>query len=33
MQGENHQRDLDNLYELYSKAFDFTDMEVVSSKF
>lgn len=33
MQGENHQRNLDNLYELYLKAFDFSDMEVVSKSF
>lgn len=30
MQGENHQRDLANLYETYSKSFDFTGMEMVS---
>lgn len=31
MLGENYQRDLNNLYELYSKSFDFTGMEVVSA--
>lgn len=30
MLGENYQRDLNNLYESYSKSFDFTDMPVVS---
>lgn len=30
MLGDNHQHDLNNLYELYSKAFDFTGMEMVS---
>lgn len=33
MQGENHQRDLANLYEIYAKSFDFTGMEVVSDSF
>lgn len=32
MLGENYQRDLNNLYESYSKSFDFTDMPVVSAK-
>lgn len=31
MLGENYQRDLNNLYELYSKSFDFTGMDVVST--
>lgn len=30
MLGENYQNDLNSLYTLYSKAFDFTGMEVVS---
>lgn len=30
MLGENYQKDLNKLYELYSKSFDFADMEVVS---
>lgn len=33
MLGENYQRDLNSLYELYSKSFDFTGMEEVSSDF
>lgn len=32
MLGENYQRDLNNLYELYSKSFDFTGMDVVIFK-
>lgn len=32
MLGENYQRDLNNLYELYSKSFDFTGMDVVRFK-
>lgn len=32
MLGENYQRDLNNLYELYSKSFDFTEMDVVRLK-
>lgn len=30
MQGENHQRDLAALYELYAKSFDFSGSEIVS---
>lgn len=29
MLGENHQNNLNNLFALYSKAFDFTDMKMV----
>lgn len=29
MLGDNHQYDLNNLFELYSKSFDFTGMESV----
>lgn len=32
MLGENYQQQLSHLYELYCRSFDFTGMEVVSSK-
>lgn len=32
MLGENHQHDLNNLFELFSKSFDFNGMEIVSEQ-
>lgn len=30
MLGDNHQQDLNNIFDLYTKAFDFTGMEMVT---